>query len=443
MRAEDVRVTIDGQPSFVYGLLKHGMTYGTIPTVPSEFTAFDLAQGPVRVVVDYGRTPISRAVVRPERAGIATTIRGSRVLFDITKPGVYDVEINGSIYEHPPVLIFANTPDFDKPPGPAPGVTIFKAGTVSNVGLLRITQPNSRIYIEGGAVVRGAILVDGVAGVRIGGPGVLLYDDETVSELKTKSDPIQALGARDLRIDNLTVVSAPSTFVGANGGPDAPWAVDVAQSSGVTIRNLKIVNELRDGLDIDGSDHVQVSDSFVQAHDDGICLKSTSGPGRSRDVFDIDVQHSVIINTGPGNALQIGVELHGSEVRAVRYAHIDILHALRNASAISITNGDKAAVHGILYDDIRVEDRPGRLIHFSIIKDPYIPDILRGSISDVTLRNVSSDASAPSEVAGYDADHRINGITVDGLQIGARFVNNWESLGKEMQVKDAAEPAFH
>ena len=420
MQARNVRVTVNGQPSFVYGLMHKGMTWGGIPTVASDFTGFELDGNGAEIAVEFSGVPVNGARVRTLGRDVPVRHSGNRLEFRITGAGAYEVEINRDLRNRGPLVILAQTPEKWSP---RLGDISFAAGTVTDAGEIKIRTPGQRVHIPGGAVVRGVIKVEGAAGVTIAGGGILLFDDAAASDARIPKDsnsPILAADAKDLTIRNVSVVVAPTSFGGASG-PTAPWAVHVLRSSGVTLTGLNIFNELRDGLDLDGSDHVTVQGGFYQAHDDGLCIKSTNyGPGggaQGRGASDISFDGVMVMNTGAGHALEIGTELHTAEIARIRYHDIDILHAPGgHSTAISIFNGDKAVVRDVRYDDVRVLDRPGTLLNLTVGVDGYKPDDSRGRIENVTFRglHVSRDASAPSIITGLDPEHTVHGVQFDG-----------------------------
>ena len=223
---------------------------------------------------------------------------------------------------------------------------------------------------------------------------------------------------------------APRKFARTDGdGPVAPWAVHLLRSSGVTIGDLKIINSLRDGLDIDGSDHVAMHGGYVQSMDDSLCIKSTNyGPGggaHDRNVTDVTFDGIMAMNAGAGRVLMIGTELHAAEISRIAYRDIDILHALPpRGVAVSIANGDRADVHDILYEDIRVLDRPDRLLNFTVEVDGYRPDTLRGRIRNITLRRLTVPAQTATSVIHGMPGRSVGEVRFEDLRIAGKPAPN-------------------
>jgi len=424
MRSHEVRATVDGQEAFVFALMHKGITYRSIPNVSSDFLSFEFRNGPVQVRIFYNFTTIYSAKVYTHGRVVQSSHDSNSITFIIDNAGIYAVEVNGDVESRGPVYVFANRPEVAAPDSSSSDI-VFKAGTITNAGVIHADRPNQRIYIPGGAIVRGSIEVDHVAGVTISGSGILLFDDETASIAGINNySPILAVDARNLRINGLVVVVAPTSYSsGPGGSPVAPWAVHILRSTEVTINQLKVLNGLRDGIDIDGSDHVRVQNGLVQSHDDSLCIKSTNfgleGGASHRSVADVTFRRMMIVNEGTGAALQIGIELHAPEVTRISYRDIDILQAYgTHTAAISITNGDSADVHNILYDNVRVLSRPGALIRLTIVKDAYRPDQNRGKIRDIVFKNIQikSRAVAPSAIVGFDAQHLVENVRFDNFE---------------------------
>ncbi|MEI8634250.1 glycosyl hydrolase family 28 protein [Vibrio sp. PP-XX7] len=68
---------------------------------------------------------------------------------------------------------------------------------------------------------------------------------------------------------------------------DAPmWTIHLVACAHIYIDRLSIDNDLSmsntDALDIDGCEHVWISNSYFSSADDGICLKTTLKPAALR-----------------------------------------------------------------------------------------------------------------------------------------------------------------
>lgn len=97
----------------------------------------------------------------------------------------------------------------------------------------------------------------------------------------------------------------------------------------------------------------------------GLCA---SRSGSLRNVRDIKVRRCVLWNAEPGNALEIGYELRCNEVSDVVFEDCDIIHCEyegnQSGGVLTIHNADRAKVHNVRYENIRIEDAPGEACRY-------------------------------------------------------------------------------
>jgi len=109
--------------------------------------------------------------VRPHSSAIEPTWGSDGTIeLRISKPCKLSIELNGRITM--PLYIFANPPETDKPLKTDKNVIFLDGGKVHNIDLLNITS-NQMVYIEGGAVVRGAVRAVHARNIKIRGRGIM------------------------------------------------------------------------------------------------------------------------------------------------------------------------------------------------------------------------------------------------------------------------------
>jgi hypothetical protein len=138
-------VTVNGKEAFVYA-----------SPVPAAYCSFDM-RGPVEIVIKAARD-IKWVDVRPATAGIKPIFKDSTIKLRLTKPVQLSIELNGSL--RTPLFLFANAPEASKPSRTDPSIRYFEGGKVHYAGLIEL-KSNESVYIEGGAVVVGAIKAKG------------------------------------------------------------------------------------------------------------------------------------------------------------------------------------------------------------------------------------------------------------------------------------------
>ena len=232
--------------------------------------------------------------------------------------------------------------------------------------------------------------------------------------------------------------------------PDV-WCCSLFGCRKVAISNLKLIGLWRynaDGIDICNSRDVTVRDCFVRSFDDSIVLKGLKWRGMSfddRPVRNVRVSRCVIWNDW-GRALEIGAETCAPEIADVVFEDCDIIRTCH--IAMDIQHGDRAAVKDIRFENIRLEidefsprprmqrSRSGKYKPdpksrycpslFVIVIRPthYSKDKQRGTVRNVVFQDISVTGKAfpGSSFRGHDAEHTVEGVTIEDLRVNARLI---------------------
>jgi len=368
------------------------------------------------------QSPIQRASLRPLSRAIKIQVEGSTVSFRLTRPDNFSLEIDGLM----PLFIFANAVDTARPDARDPRVRFFSAGKTHEVGELMIASGET-VYIEGGAVVRGAIMAADATNVTIRGHGVL--DGSVWSHNADAHRSILWEKCTDVLLEDIVMIH-PSM-----------WMVTAALCDRVHIRNLKQIGECvsSDGVDVVGSQNVLIEECFLLNNDDCIAVKShygDHGPARyhdwRRDVRNVEVRNCVFLNARAGNVMEIGFELQTDTISDITFRNIDVLSGHGEGGVFTIHNGDNATVSRILWEDIRVEHFYDKLVDFRILKSRWSgPNTERGQIRNVHLKNirvVKDIYNSPSLIGGYDENHTVEGVLFENFFVGEQLIRSADDL---------------
>lgn len=428
--------------------------------VPCSFAAFEMKES---VTVEIEDTiDVKWVDIRPLSAGIKPVFKNNKISLTIPKAGNYSIEINGKLAH--PLFIFANPPEV-KPSKNDPDVIYFEAGKIHTPGVI-CPESGQHIFIEGGAVVVGAISATGVEHVKVSGHGIMdgslnngLSNEETASMFSVgngykASDKYQRFiefyDSKDITIEGL-ILSNSTT-----------WQVVPINCDRVKISHLKLVsdNPSDDGIDIVRCRDVHVTECFVRVKDDCVAIKAHLDYPDAAIVDNVLVEKCVFWNAAWGNGLEIGFELHASEVKNITFRDCDIIH-VESGAVFSIHNSDKAIVKNVLYENIRIEDARHKLIDLAIFRSRYCTDgsseqsyitenyfhgawdgvlkvpeekkeyhaQFRGQIENIQFKNIYLYGIVPfSIISGYDDNHLVKGITFDNIILNGRKVENIEDL---------------
>jgi len=286
----------------------------------------------------------------------------------------------------------------------------FKPG-VHEIGDYRITESNTTLYLEEGAILKGTIYADSVDNLKILGYGTI-----------DGRDPKHALKlsrANNIEINGPLVMSR-------NG-----WTISISQSNHVSIKNVKILSSdvYSDGIDLLATSHVVIDDVFVRNQDDCVTIK-TKKYNYAANVEDITIKNSVLWSGNRGNAMEIGWELDADYVRYIRYENIDVIRKETNGAhkfkraAISIHHVGNAKISDIQYKDIRIESVFENLIWIELIPANKWGSG-GGSIENVTFENIeyTRGMDVPIVINGGESG-MINNIKFEGLRIKNKTIQS-------------------
>lgn len=90
------------------------------------------------------------------------------------------------------------------------------------------------------------------------------------------------------------------------------------------------------------------------------------------------VEHCVLWNAEPGNAVEIGYEVRCDEISDITFRDLDIVHCEyegnQSGGVLTIHNADRAHIHDIVYEDIRVEDAQEKFVDIKVLDSKYSLD---------------------------------------------------------------------
>lgn len=144
----------------------------------------------------------------------------------------------------------------------------------------------------------------------------------------------------------------------------------------ITVQNVAFWNS--DGIDILNSKHVRITNSYINAADDGICIKSLDRDGIVEDVY---IANNIVRTSASG--VKFGTSGRGG-FKNVRIDNITVYDTYR--SAIALEQVDGGILKNFKITNIRAINT-GNAIFINLgarhIKDGHI-----GTIKNITIKNV-------------------------------------------------------
>lgn len=252
---------------------------------------------------------------------------------------------------------------------------------------------------------------------------------------------VEGGGDRDGRPRNILFISCSDVRVtGITLRNSGMWNVHLLDCEDVLVNDIKVYNHSNrnnDGIDIDGSRRVLLTNSIFDSGDDAICLKST-GPSPCEDVV---ISNCVVSSFC--NGIKMGTESTGgfrniniSNCIIKPSVHPDKPDPTRNPSAIGITGlsleiVDGGAMEGISVNNLTIEGTNCPIYvrlggrnrkHRDDAPEPATGSMKNITISNVTAYNSGNFACSVTGIPGHKVENvRLNNIHIiqqGGLEEG-------------------------
>ena len=371
----------------------------------ASMATFDFSEK-VEIAVTYNKGEIDSARVRPLSYDIPFTIEGNTLQFSLEKPANLSVEVNGDIFHN--LHLFANPLDTFKVDKKNPDLIYFGPGIHRFEGGEFRIPSGKTVYVAGGSVMMGRMLIENVHDVKLLGRGII--------------DPSVKMGIRIANSRNVYVEGLMATQC-ATGGSDS-----------VTIRNVKVISYFGwgDGMNVFSSRNVLFDRVFCRTSDDCTTVYGTrlgfEGPSSN-----ITMQNSTL---WADVAHPIFIGIHGNVdkpeiLENLNYVNIDILDhkekQLNYQGCLAINAGDENLIRNVRFEDIRIENfRQGQLVNLRIFfNEKYCKAPGRG-IENVVFKNVSytGNRAEISVIEGYDAQRKVRNIRFENLRINGQIISD-------------------
>ena len=495
----ELEILINGTPADALSVRVSAMPFNTLwpghqrPLDQTELAAYlsFATDGPVEVVVRPKR-PFSCAVVRPLSRGIVPEVENGEIRFTLARTGQYVLELDGP---HGALHIFADPiVDYEKKIGEG---TLIRFGAGEHrIGQMELID-HTTVLIDRDAVVYGSFLAVGATDIRILGEGaidggweeresdnfLLVYDynrcpaaswereqmqdrfsdpalfpstegyrvgtgsvvyrgrehfEKLLAAMKPVKSGLHFYACKDVRVEGITLRDS------------AGLSVTSAGCEGVHFDNVKLVGMWRynsDGIDFYNCRHCSIRHSFLRTFDDSIGIKGQIG-WDTEDMQDVTVEGVVVWNDW-GHSLEFGADSVASDISNITFRDCDIIH--HTHAVLDVSNMDRADIHDVLFEDIRVEysrydqapvyqENDGMryerahftspLILVQLLPSMWSDDGLFGQNRDITFRKISilSDEGLPLpeiSLSGHDTEHKTKNVCIEGVS------KNGERLKKE------------
>ncbi len=410
-----ITVTVNGDTLGLYDASVLYPPFKFLKYAPYGIFDFE-GEAEITVTVPFELTQVD---IRPKSKKIDFTHDAHNVRFTLKEPAKLSVEFNGSIDNA--LALFAYAPETEIPDPADENVLYFGPG-IHTPGDLEI-KSGTTVYLAGGAYVYGSFYTEkGAENVRILGRGVLDGRDHARPAPHKLVEPYYA---RKFLLQDITMHNAPS------------WTVRVFGCDDVIVRNSNIFGYRgnSDGVDVCGSRNVEVYGMFIRNWDDALAVKAFETGDMDNVYF-----HDCTIWNDFARPIEVGYEHRADEIKNIHYKDIDIIHSMSGYPLIGIHQGDRAHIHDVLFEDIRVEDAlGGQFIDLRIKPSGWNRDGKPGYIERVAFKNIYLNGKPgldklpePSRIEGWSEESSISDVTFENVFISGKRITNEKECGLQL-----------
>ena len=307
----------------------------------------------------------------------------------------------------------------------APGATLLASSRIQD---FRPFPPEdvAKIAIDGSTQNKGngpyhLIHADGAKDIALDGGGEIrgagrsYWDTEPdgriVSRRPRPTPLIEFVGSRQIRIENVTISDA------------AGWTIHPLDSDGVTVRGVRIFNDAlgpnTDGINIDSTRNVIVSDVHVESGDDCVVLKTTGRRG-GRVPPTENVLVSNLVCSSDDQGFKIGTESLG-DFRNITLTGAVIFHAPSiyrpPTAAISMSMVDGASFENVVVSNVIIRDARTPLFLRLGNRGRGQTTAVPGRLKHVIFSNiVATGGDLASSITGLPG-HPVEDVTLSDISI--------------------------
>ena len=387
-----------------------------------SYCFFDFT-GDVFVKVICKHKTFKSARIRPDYRGtIANVLNDSTVQFLLFQPENVSVEFDGDITDN--LLVFTSKPPVSKedaeveakqegrnfiyiPAGYYDSIKnlspLFRQGAKGEV----VVPSNTTIYMAGGSYFTGTLAVNDAENVSILGRGI--------ARPSSGYEGGHVYRSKNVLVDGLILNTCP-----------------IGESKNVTLHDVRSISHpgWGDGLNVfGGCSDILLDRVFCRNSDDCTTAYATRKGfnGSTRNVrmrnstLWADVAHPIFIGIHGNPEV-------GDTIEHLVYENIDILGQAEPQvdyqGCMAINCGDGNLVRDILFDNIRIEQiEAGCITQVKVSYNQKWCTAPGRGVEDVTFRNVRyKGEKGYSIINGFDADHRVQNVTFEGLKINGETI---------------------
>ncbi len=369
---------------------------------------FDFA-GTVDVKVIYNKGTVDKAQVRPLSYDIKHSVNGNEITFQLDCSQNLSIEVNGDIFNN--LQLFANPIDTYRPTSKdlkrlkKDSNYIYFAPGYHKIDRLTVGT-NQTVYVSGGAIVDGEIVVDHADNAKVLGRG-MIYPYRKKGLIVSHSS--------NVKIDGIFTTQTT-----------------VSDSHDVSLNNVKVMSYYGwgDGFNVFSSTNVAYTHVFARTSDDCSSIYASRGEhhGGCRNIM----MEDAVLWADVAHPFTVG--LHGDAKRPdtiedLFYKNVDVLDMKEKQidyqGVFAIIAGDNNTVRNVTFENIRIENfREGKLFDIRVANNKKYCAAPGLAIENINFNNISynGDRAELSLIIGYNESRKVKGVHFKNLVINGEVI---------------------
>jgi hypothetical protein len=356
-------------------------------------------------------------------------VKNGKISFFLKNPDNLTFVVNGD-YRGRTLHLFAGEIEETKPQKDTPGVIYFEPGyheiNPSNNYILNL-ESNQKVYIAGGAVVKGCIHSTNSENIQIFGRGILM---QTPDMGNVHGLDIEACSG--VTIEGITLTRNQSEGTGF-----------IYKSFNINIADIKVVSPAiwsTYGLSLSNCTNAKITSSFFRSGNDNIAIKGlgnnrthsskTVSPESALPNENITIKNCILWSDN-NNAIVLGQETLAEYYNNITIKDCDIIFARDEEpikAAMAIISLHSTDMRNILFDNIRV-GTSGQLITVFNTEDIFNlsgSQSWPGSIHDLTFRNITAFGRGNKKIRihGFNPEKTTNTVSLETIVINGDTLKN-------------------
>lgn len=402
-----------------------------------SFTSFDFS-GAITIEVTPNFT-FNTVTILPRTENISYTRVGNKLTFTLSDAKNLTFIFDGN-FQGKALHLFAQDLEVNIPSSSDSSVMYFGPGYYDYSGQTPLIVPAGKtLYIAGGAVLRGRVVVSGGNNITIRGKGILLNDYNSNDGYDSVALAIKS--AKNITIEDIII----SRDAGS-------WSAFMYKTEDVTVDRVKIINPRyasSDGFNIANAKNILFNEMFIRSCDDCVAIKGTGSNGYTASEnpavalpnYNITIQNSQVWSDA-NNALGIGAETVTESYDLITFRNIDILYNFDDINypdyfteraALNICALNATYFRNITFEDIRLE-KGKRLIGIDMSDSFWFGSIQgnwnwNGNMQNIKFKNITSysDGSNEIRIYGRDNQHNVSNITFENIIVNNQKILNFQN----------------